>query len=858
MASSGSHFITSEALIRFRYYYIVITFGKEVVFQIFKNSFLAGSTKSILDILQDSCVPLGKKSNFTKEDLKRLSTEAPEAWDITVVYKICEALWEKNVRDPGDNLKKLMKAIKDERNKVSHKECSFSQSELRDKLREFSQILQDALDEAKILFSVHRTEIDLLKTKVQEAISKVTEKIREKYEPSSQDDMKKLKAEIEEFGDELHEYIQNKARMELTSNYSVLCRILPFDWLVQYMSINPWNFSVSLKMDTDREFHWGLSSQDTVILDQKDLLQIKNPDGNDPEVIILSGEAGSGKTTILSSITEKWNKEASDMPKLSSFRSLLYMQFRTHDHDNFDDYLRDLLQCTILDFNFDLVKSSVLQSECLILCDGYDEANDSSLKLFDEILALKIAKKKIVVTTRQVNTDKLTRRINKTKHHRVNLSILGFQREDMESHIKSLTAYLKKDETDKDETVNKMTQVLRTISPSIRQILKTPLWFNMFFLLQIECPEAVGDLSCMASFYLQMKKQNEKRLEEKLEITDDTIASFDKVYRVWSLKYFLHKKYELSQDDVSVFKISCKELGLEFDSIMSSYFTVKYSRKSLDIKKVYCYKHRSEQEFNAAYAICDSMIESYRGKENQIEVKENAVMFALRSVVDTVTMKEFDQSKYSPMRIDFGFSGILPFITGILYNNKKNLLYTVFGDILEFFEPSGKELFMHLTEASHDDYVKSKVKGELKRVCEGNTYYLEVSNNVTLSCLPSMLPELTPCVMRIALSHDDLEEPNRLIETLEIANKCSIEISLHDFLKSNSSMEKYLEKAKTCVGFTARLTRSGIEAMPTCMERLDVKVDLKDLEYLSSRLKDLEKLVDLSKCLFFSSRLFRG
>ncbi|XP_064080668.1 uncharacterized protein LOC135197538 [Macrobrachium nipponense] len=45
---------------------------------------------------------------------------------------------------------------------------------------------------------------------------------------------------------------------------------------------------------------------------------------------------------------------------------------------------------------------------------------------------------------------------------------------------------------------------------------------------------------------------------------------------------------------------------------MSSYFSIKKTKKHLDIVNVYCHRHRSEQEFAAAGSICDDIITSNR------------------------------------------------------------------------------------------------------------------------------------------------------------------------------------------------------------------------------------------------------
>ncbi|XP_066958983.1 uncharacterized protein [Macrobrachium rosenbergii] len=236
--------------------------------------------------------------------------------------------------------------------------------------------------------------------------------------------------EIEEYGSELSDMIQESAEAELQSLNKRLCRILPYDWLAQYGTTDPGNIMVSLQVADDQQLNRGPQGNQSITVTQQEILN-KNKKGKDFEVVIISGDAGSGKTTILCSYAEGWCKKTTDIPELSSFPLLLNMQFRNHDHDNFDDYLKSLIPKTVARFPFDLVKSVVLGSKCLVLCDGYDEANEKSRKLFSEMLSLASNKMKFVVTTRPGNTVGLTGIVNKTKHSRINLKVSGLQEEDM-------------------------------------------------------------------------------------------------------------------------------------------------------------------------------------------------------------------------------------------------------------------------------------------------------------------------------------------------------------------------------------------------------------------------------------------
>ncbi|XP_066959094.1 NLR family CARD domain-containing protein 4-like [Macrobrachium rosenbergii] len=475
----------------------------------------------------------------------------------------------------------------------------------------FKQHSRKRLRKTKSLFPKHSADIDLLKAEIQNAVPKLQEKIREKYDSSNPQDVQRLKEELKEFGSELFDMIQESSEAELLSLNERLCQILPYDWLAQYGTTDPGNIMVSLQVVDDQELNKGPHGNKSV--NQKEILN-KDKMGKDPEVVILSGDAGSGKTTILRSYAEGWCKKTTDMPELSSFPLLLNMQFRNHDHDNFDDYLKSLIPKTIAQFPFDLVKSVVLGSKCLVLCDGYDEYNINSRKLFGNILALASNKMKFVVTTRPGNTEELTKIVNQGKRSRINLKVSGLQKKDMKLLAEKLIGHLMKDDdvTQQEQMKKELLQKIAKMETGTRDILQTPLYFNLFILLYIECPELRDEMSTRSSVYLQLRQHKIKRISDKTGISEKSLEEFDALCRKWSLKYCIEEKYEWSEADVRSFKmeINSPELLQNFEAIMSSYFSIKNTKKQQEIVKVYCHRHRSEQEFAAAGSICDDIITS--------------------------------------------------------------------------------------------------------------------------------------------------------------------------------------------------------------------------------------------------------
>ncbi|XP_064104885.1 uncharacterized protein LOC135214469 [Macrobrachium nipponense] len=783
MASSGSVF-SPEVLRYLKYYNFVRHWGEKVVYTIYNLSFLHGQHKSIREILEDNQVPLQGRSPFNTQEIENLENKRPKDLDITLMNRICQILWEKRVNDPGDKLKQLLKDIKNNRNIISHEKLHISESDLVEKLSEFQTLLEETLKETKSLFPDQFADIDQLKAEIQDAVPKTLEKIREKYDPSNPHDVHKLKEEIKEFESELSDMIQESSEAELRSLQERLCQILPYDWLVQYGLTDPCNIMVCLHVEDDQGLNSGPCGNISINVNQKDILTIKDSRGKDPEVIIISGDAGSGKTTMLCSCAEGWCKKTMDMPELSSFPFLLYMNFRNHEHDNFDDYLKSVIPITVSRFPFDRVKSVLLGSMCLVLCDGYDEANINSSKLFEEMLKLNSNKMKFVVTTRPGNTETVTNIVNREKRSRINFRVSSLQKQDMILLSEKLIGHLVKIHETRQELNKKLLQKIEEMNTSTSDILQTPLFFNLFVLLYIECPDLRDEMSTTkTSLYLQLKKHKIKRISNKTGTSVESLEEFDALYREWSLKHYIERKYEWSESDVRSFKNEIhrqevQEVLQNFDAIMSSYFSIKLTVKHLDIVKVYCHRHRSEQEFAVAGNICDGIITSSGRPQGGNIVRD---VLRLKGLYD----KD-------------GLSGILRelrevvyFIPGILYNNDKGALYNAIKDILELYisyslyHGTHDYLLEPYFETRLDDKVLESLVSQMERV-PSMKQRVKFTRTDSLRVLPSLLSKLRPKWIEVRFVSNDLLQLN---ETLEAAQgNTSTEIWIVRSLKNYAEL----------------------------------------------------------------------
>ncbi|XP_064080667.1 uncharacterized protein LOC135197537 [Macrobrachium nipponense] len=254
-------------------------------------------------------------------------------------------------------------------------------------------------------------------------------------------------------------------------------------------------------------------------------------------------------------------------------------------------------------------------------------------------------------------------------------------------------------------------------------------------------------MSTRTSVYLQLRRHKIKRISDKTGISEESLEEFDALYRKWCLKHYHERKYEYSEVEVRSFKgeISSPEVCQNFDAIMSSYFSIKKTKKHLDIVNVYCHRHRSEQEFAAAGSICDDIITSNRRTRGGNILRDVLPSHFKREDTDGSGDEDENEVEY----LFEEFVGVISFIPGILYSTERDVFYDTIEEIHELFVL--KSIFYDIhdvflepcIETRLDDKVLESLVSQMKRETSLKDQ-VKFQQPKSLYVLPSLLPKLRP------------------------------------------------------------------------------------------------------------------
>ncbi|XP_066949323.1 uncharacterized protein [Macrobrachium rosenbergii] len=201
---------------------------------------------------------------------------------------------------------------------------------------------------------------------------------------------------------------------------------------------------------------------------------------------------------------------------------------------------------------------------------------------------------------------------------------------------------------------------------------------------------------------------------------------------------------------------------------MSSYFSIKLTRKHLDFEKVYCYTHRSMQEFAVAGVVCDDIILSSTRQKGG-----NSFELVLRSV----GLLSPEDEREGNVILSQELLEVIFYVPGILYSTERNVLYEFIDDIHDFYmlawdlslERFVDNLLIPCAETRLDRKVLKSLASRLKdKVARDG---MLISKTESLFVLPSLLSKLQPATIKFCEVPRDLSELN---VTLQVANQHSI------------------------------------------------------------------------------------
>ncbi|KAK3874816.1 hypothetical protein Pcinc_020277 [Petrolisthes cinctipes] len=587
--------------------------------------------------------PSTSKTNYILEDKKRhpnlnktqkdkvKNDNSCETYDITLLLiliklyclnmaRLNDAAWSND----GDELENLLYQIKEARNNAMHESLEMTKPEFEENTRKLREDLIATLTKAKERF--HRSDAEL-KEKI-EKLEVVMNRITD--EPLDLDDFQR------DYHSDLQDHIISRLADQLKQHPTYKKYVEPLDFLTtSKVSLNIENIYVKPK------FMQGRPEGKAKDVEHLDLIKLAQGRPNQPQVLVVEGLAGSGKTTLVAYMTKEWSNTSSNSIKgLNEYKLLVLVRGRDSHLSSYTDLIQYLFQPSTAEYK-ELLSKLVKESSLLVIIDGIDEVNKSSRELIRDILHQMQGNPKctVMITTRPEALQEGLQLIPST-YYRVEVELVGIpmgQREDF------LHRYL--DELHKTcpgtastpPTTDDINQCIKQQDVETKEHFRLPLNLSIVAILMYFWPDKMNRNTTQTELYSLIHELTLEKLEKRL-IDNDLTKDFgrrkrlDKVENWLSALYcemfiaLTHDQLTLQEESANKLRSKCDTLELPPDEMMAAFMetrTVKTFRGcDLDC---YSVPHKGFQDRYGASYIKESIKQLKKCKKSE-NVKQ--IMFS--------------------------------------------------------------------------------------------------------------------------------------------------------------------------------------------------------------------------------------
>ncbi|XP_069158004.1 uncharacterized protein [Procambarus clarkii] len=818
-----------------------------------------------------------------QRDKLEVSSDAA-TFDINLLYKLLQRICGlAEVKDPTWitedpqklSLESLIYRLKQHRNTFIYHRMNMKQQSLSTTLTKFRDLLVKMLAEAGARCGTSSQNVQQATRAATEYIDGLMAKVREPLNPLDVVYLPQLHQENKLLDSQITEMVKQNSKQELTSIYtqchlymdSQVHKTLPAPGILLNITYDLSRAFTRLQVLEDpatgvRPSHVA-KGQDSVSsshtaqghgINYEDILSVRQDNESVPQCVLLTGEGGMGKTTLLKLILEKWVEDPAAIRHLGTVDLVFYVQCRDLHLNTFDGLLRQLLPQTLhdSDLDFEQFKNIILSLNILVLIDGYDEVNDHSGRLVKELLHLPGKDVRLVITTRPGWDQHLSQLVPHTRP-RCNILVLGITPERRVEFAERTIKVLVEEESQRSVITGRFTQRLEQMSQFLGEYLNTPLTLTLLALLCVEAPEEFNNLTTNTQVYEKIHDFITSKLVSRLtdkHVTDpkgkcDFFLSF---FEEVCLRGIKRKEYDLWPETEAEIREKCDTLGLPQEEVLSTYFIRTRSHRRPWPKQVFSYFHARYQEYCAGRGLVAQLVRA-EGKlgdptshkeSRKSETNTNLVRDVLLEDKNTTIGEIFNETRYQCILLN---------ATSVLSNSHfEHKFASQVIDIVNFGE-TVEELLKHVAESRGSEHVIQAVCKKLKELA-----HWKIKSVGSYAVLPIVLRRVMPD--SIYLGIESRPQSSQLQCVLGFLKKQQIYVNMcfygQYFCRNGDLSDTYLETVTApgskCILeiFEGCLSEAAIPLLPLTLRCLTLRLTQQQLLVLIDHLPHLRHINNLS------------
>lgn len=532
-----------------------------------------------------------------------------KTFDVSLLYAVirnaCDKVAPPNEphkwKAKGNKLENYCSMIKDQRNSVAHGLELPDEKAMIDWLVNLQSLLEKGYESAGSRYSIPASIIDDAVKRMNANIEKI------KNAPGLPVDADKYQDEIRELREHLENYIKNSGVVEVKEKIKGQTNVDPASFISGKETLKVRAIFTNLEVIMEDK------AQSQTHIDYKSVLVQKTEKGEMPNIIVIEGEAGAGKSTFGKLILAEWAEMSPtshpQIENLENYEIVLYAECKNKFVTNFAELLNLLMPCASYSMSNEDIVRSVLALRVLLILDGLDELNKASRQLVEEIVMDKMPKSTgvfhLLLTTRPQALRELPNYCIKSEW--IHMRILGITAEQRPEFVYKLHEEMKKEKMSQQDT-QKLMDYVKKSEARLGEHFRLPLNLTLLTYLWAASPEDVNSVTTATHLFLRIleliKKRLVNRLVDKLycswdEISDHVTEYMEVLYEK-SFEEIINDSLQLSESSEQALKKKCKALELPFQEMSAAFMNVTREWTAGGYALHLTAPHKSIMEFFAA------------------------------------------------------------------------------------------------------------------------------------------------------------------------------------------------------------------------------------------------------------------
>lgn len=568
------------------------------------------------------------------------------SYDITLLFKLLHHVCDKLEPEgssawtvKNDNrLEWLLTSIKNFRNRVSHSELGLSKREMIQEAANLLATLENALSAAGTLYNQDISEVQEKTKKVRDDIMNIRD---QNLGPADLNHY-----EVMHVNEKLKTILKTEGSLELKSRYENCSQINPVSFLEGkkvLLKVKTVFTQIEVESAGEKAKGSSVSCPDIIAFCREN-----NSDGGErsvpqPEVFLIEGPAGSGKTTLVKYIKSEWSSPTCTMKGLHDFDLLLFLECRNRSISSFSQLLEHLLPNTnVKYFRQGEINKFVLSVKTLLIVDGLDEMNSTSEKVFLEVLSMKAENMVIICTSRPEKLQYFQIHVT-SEFHIAHLKIIGIADNKIEKFIIKYHNEMVRLGLSIQDT-EALVGYLRKAKSKLQKHFRLPLNLVVLVWLWADDPSRIMRITTASELYIETLKLMKKKLIERLahndttlgidpEVLDEKVTAFiTSMCREALVSLCADMIEKFLPESVMQMKTTCNANALPVKEVMSAFLVIN----TVSGEEQVSFPHKLLHEFYASMWIKQNLFNENKKVDNSELLQKLAIFLEMNQAGSSV------------------------------------------------------------------------------------------------------------------------------------------------------------------------------------------------------------------------------